>query len=143
MRVRSLLLAWLLLGAVFPVLALAASPAATKTLKATLLGKNEVPKGSPTASGKALVRLDTSKGTVCWTFSDLKGLDKVTAAHIHQAPAGKAGNVIVPFFADALKKTGCVKAAKTLIAAIEKSPSGYYVNIHTVKYPAGAIRGQL
>ena len=36
-----------------------------------------------------------------------------------------------------------MKAAKSLITAIAKSPSAYYVNIHTIKYPAGAIRGQL
>jgi CHRD domain len=36
-----------------------------------------------------------------------------------------------------------VKASKTVIAAIEESPSGYYVNIHTSDFPAGAIRGQL
>jgi hypothetical protein len=32
---------------------------------------------------------------------------------------------------------------KTLVAAIESSPKAYYVNVHTAKYPAGAIRGQL
>jgi hypothetical protein len=36
-----------------------------------------------------------------------------------------------------------VKASKSLISAIEKKPGAYYVNIHTAKYPAGAIRGQL
>jgi len=30
-----------------------------------------------------------------------------------------------------------------MIRAIEKTPSAYYVNIHTAKYPAGAIAGQL
>jgi hypothetical protein len=30
-----------------------------------------------------------------------------------------------------------------LITAIEKKPASYYVNIHTKKYAAGAIRAQL
>jgi hypothetical protein len=125
-----------------PALALGASSAGTMTIKATMLGKNEVPKGSPTASGTATISLNAKTGRVCWTFA-VKGLDTVTASHIHKAAKGKAGNVVIPFFAGKLKKTGCVSAAKSLVAAIDQSPTGYYVNIHTVKYPAGAIRGQL
>jgi hypothetical protein len=142
MRVRVLIVCLVALGVV-PALALAGSSAGTKTLTTTMLGSKEVPKGAPKGSGKAVITLNASKGTVCWTFSSVKGLDKVTASHIHKAPAGKSGNVVVPFFAGTLKTKGCVKAAKSLITAIAKSPSAYYVNIHTVKYPAGAIRGQL
>jgi hypothetical protein len=126
-----------------PALALAGSSAGTKTLRTTMLGSKEVPKGAPHASGKAVITLNAAKGSVCWTFSSVKGLDKVTASHIHQAGAGKSGNVVIPLFAGTLKAKGCVKASKSLITAIAKKPSGYYVNIHTVKYPAGAIRGQL
>ncbi len=50
--------------------------------------------------------------------------------------------MVVPFGA-AYKAKGCTKAAKSLIAAIESHPNSYYVNVHTAKYPGGAIRGQL
>jgi hypothetical protein len=126
-----------------PALALAAVSATTKTLTTTMLGSNEVPKGAPKGSGKAVITLNAGTGKVCWTFTNIKGISKVNASHIHKAPKGKSGNVVVPFFAGALKTKGCVKAAKSIITAIEKHPSGYYVNIHTSKYPAGAIRGQL
>jgi hypothetical protein len=33
--------------------------------------------------------------------------------------------------------------SKSLLAAIKKKPSAYYVNVHTKKYMGGAIRGQL
>jgi hypothetical protein len=36
-----------------------------------------------------------------------------------------------------------VSAPRATIKAIKKNPSGYYVNIHTSDFPAGAIRGQL
>ena len=141
---RARVLAACLLGLLcLPGFAPAAVSAGTTTLRTTMLGSNEVPKGAPTGSGKALITLNAAKGKVCWTFSNLKGISKVNASHIHKAPTGKAGNVVVAFFAGSLKTKGCVKAAKSIITAIEKHPSGYYVNIHTVKYPAGAIRGQL
>jgi CHRD domain len=124
-----------------PSKAVAASKSAM-TIKAAMLGKYEVPKGSPTASGTATVKLDAKTGKVCWTFK-VKGLDTVTAAHIHKAPKAKSGKVVIAFFAGKLKATGCVTASKSLVAAIEKTPTAYYVNIHTVKYPTGAIRGQL
>jgi CHRD domain len=142
MRARVLVVC--LLGLLcLPALALAAISTGTKTLTTTMLGNNEVPKGAPKGSGKAVITLNAGTRKVCWTFSNLKGISKVNASHIHKAPKGKSGNVVVPFFAGALKTKGCVKAAKSIITAIEKHPSAYYVNIHTAKYPAGAIRGQL
>ena len=142
MRTRVLVVC--LLGLLcIPALALAAVSAGTKSFTTTLLGSNEVPKGAPNGSGKAVVTLNSGTGKVCWTFSSLKGISKVNASHIHKAPKGKSGPVVVAFFTGALKTKGCVKASKSLITAIEKSPSAYYVNIHTAKYPAGAIRGQL
>ncbi len=70
------------------------------------------------------------------------GLGKPSAAHIHRAPASKAGPVVVPLGA-AYKAKGCTSAAKKTIEAIESHPNAYYVNVHTAKYPNGAIRGQL
>jgi hypothetical protein len=140
MRARVLVVC--LLGLLcLPALALAAVSAGTKTFTTTLLGSNEVPKA--TGSGKAVITLNAGTGKVCWTYSSLKGISKVNASHIHKAPKGKAGAVVVAFFSGALKTKGCVTASKALVKAIEKNPSGYYVNIHTAKYPAGAIRGQL
>ena len=69
-------------------------------------------------------------------------IDKPLASHIHKGAAGTAGPVVVPLGA-AYKAKGCTKAPAKVVAAIEEHPSSYYVNIHTTKYPAGAIRGQL
>jgi hypothetical protein len=142
MRARVLVVCLLGLLCV-PALALGAVSAATKSFTISMTGGTEVPKGPPKGSGKAVITLNAGTGKVCWTYSSLKGISKVNASHIHKAAAGKSGPVVVAFFTGALKTKGCVTASKSLITAIEKKPSAYYVNIHTAKYPAGAIRGQL
>jgi hypothetical protein len=145
MRVRLLTAAAILAAVAIPVTALASSKSTammSPVVSAKLLGKNEVPKGSPTGSGLAVVHLDGAKGTVCWSFAKVVKIGKPTAAHIHKGKPGAAGPVVVPFGA-AYKAKGCTKASKTVISAIEEHPGSYYVNIHTAKYPAGAIRGTL
>ena len=138
---RGLIALTALVVGLVPAVALATTTGATgtTTLKATLSGNVEVPKGSPTGKGTATITISGSK--VCWKFS-FSGIDTPLASHIHKAPAGKAGPVVVPFGA-AFKASGCTTASAGLATAIAAHPSAYYVNIHTKKYPAGAIRGQL
>jgi hypothetical protein len=125
----------------------AVGSAASTTLKATLSGKNEVPmKGDPDGSGTATLRIDPAKGTVCFTIK-VKKIGSSAAAHIHPGKKGKAGGVAVPLFGSPSSKTtrkGCARnqPAATL-RKIVRSPGSYYVNVHTAKYPDGAIRGQL
>ena len=110
-------------------------------LSAKLLGKNEVPKGSPTAHGIANLTLNAAKGTVCWTFQ-LVGVTNPAQAHIHKGRAGTSGPVYIPL-GKTYKAKGCVTAAKKQIEAVEANPNGFYVNVHNVKYPNGVVRGQL
>lgn len=114
------------------------------TLRANLTGEVEVPKGDPDASGTASIKVSDSQ--VCfdvrWT-----GI-KATASHIHLAPEGKAGAIVVPFFKSstplsATSKSGCTEVSATLAKAIANNPSAYYVNVHDTQFPKGAIRGQL
>ena len=116
--------------------------AATKTLTVSMTGKAETPKGDPDGKGTAKVTLNTSTGKVCFRLT-WSGIGTPTASHIHKGKKGVAGPVVIPLFGGAAKHTGCVKASKSLVAKIAKSPASYYVNVHTAKYPAGAIRAQL
>ncbi|TML68428.1 MAG: CHRD domain-containing protein [Actinobacteria bacterium] len=141
MRAR-LLIVGAIVAVVVPVTAMASSAMMSPVVSAKLLGKNEVPKGSPTGSGLVVVHLNAAKGTVCWTFAKVVKIGKPMVAHIHKAKVGVSGPVVVPL-GGAYKAKGCTKASKKLVGAIEEHPAGYYVNIHTAKYPAGAIRGQL
>ena len=111
---------------------------------AKLTGSNEVGGGDPNGSGTAAVKV---RGTeICF---DLKwtGFEAIMS-HIHWAPAGKNGDVVVPFFTSESplaenSKSGCVTAKASVVKAIMANPSKYYVNIHSPEFPKGAARGQL
>jgi hypothetical protein len=115
---------------------------AEKTFTVSLSGKQERPKGDPDGKGTAKIKLEQSKGEVCFRLT-WSGIGTPTAAHIHQGKRGVAGPVVVPIFGGAAKHSGCVHADKKLIGKIAKSPASYYVNIHNQKYPGGALRAQL
>jgi hypothetical protein len=115
----------------------------------TLTGAAEVPPADPDASGSASIILNQGLGTVCFDLNWENVDGTVFAAHIHVAPAGVNGPIVVPLFAGSFAGTdsvsGCVEAVdRDLIKAIRQDPSAYYVNVHsTPDFPGGAVRGQL
>lgn len=124
----------------------AAHPAATPppALKATLVGTTEVPgPGDPDGAGTATIRIDAAKNQLCYTLAVDK-VEGVTMAHIHRAPIGSMGNVVVPLAAPTTGSSeGCVQVRPELTTAILASPGDFYVNVHSQAHPAGAVRGQL
>jgi hypothetical protein len=121
-------------------------------LRATLTGEAEVPgPGDDNGSGRARIRLIGEKRKVCFKLS-WRRIGPVLAAHIHAAPRGEAGDIVVPLFeagkaglSTTVKRvSGCVRdVARAVIRGIKRHPRRYYVNVHTTGYPDGAIRGQL
>ena len=74
------------------------------------------------------------------TFAKLTG--PATAAHIHMAAKGKAGDVVVPLCGPCTSgATGTATVTASEITAFKKHL--FYVNVHTAKNPNGEIRGQL
>ena len=120
----------------------AARKPVTKTFHVALSGEAESPAGDPVATGTATIRLRTD-GRVCYQLA-AKNLPRAIAAHIHKGKAGVSGNVVVPLKMPnaAGNAKGCTKA-KALVRSMIKSPSAFYVNVHTAEFPNGAIRGQL
>jgi hypothetical protein len=109
----------------------------------TLSGPAEVPPAPASGHGTAKISIDTAKGQLCYELT-ATGSDTPTMAHVHKGAAGVAGPVVVPLDAPGNGSSkGCATASADALAAILASPSDYYVNVHTAKYPKGAMRGQL
>jgi len=125
-----------------PAAGLASQAAMHPELGAKLTGAHEVPPAARGGQGIVNLTLDAPKGTVCWTFQGIAGIGKPTAAHVHRAPISRSGPIVVPL-GGAFRTKGCTHAARSTIDAIETSPGSYYVNVHTPRFPNGAIRGQL
>ena len=109
-----------------------------------LTGAAEVPiSGDPDGSGTATITLNHGQGEVCWEIT-VSGIAPTFAAHIHAAPAGVPGGVVVPLSPPTSgSSSGCTTADPDLIKAIIQNPEQYYVNVHNADFPGGALRGQL
>ncbi|MGH8943266.1 MAG: CHRD domain-containing protein [Acidimicrobiia bacterium] len=126
-----------------------AAGAGGRPLSTDLIGAEEVPgPGDPNATGQIDLTLNQGQGEICFdlSWSDIDGT--VNAAHIHLAPAGVAGGVVVPLplttSAGTGESSGCVDVDQDLIKAIRQDPSAYYVNVHSLpSFGPGAVRGQL
>jgi hypothetical protein len=115
------------------------------------------------ASGTAVFNLSPRGDEIRFNLV-IRGITNVTMAHIHVAPAGVNGGVVVwlrpsgpppqlipgPFngqFAQGtITKSNLVGslAGKDLSALVSAMRAGNtYVNVHTSQYPAGEIRGQI
>ena len=117
-----------------------------RQLTATLTGAAEVPgPGDPNGSGTATLTLNSGQEQICFTIT-VEGITlPAIGAHIHEAPLGEPGDIVVPLTPpdqDGVA-SACVGASRDLIKDIRKHPSAYYVNVHTIDFPGGAIRGQL
>ena len=147
MRTITVLLAAVAAGSVLTFSAANAGTTAkpvTKTFRVALTGEAESPAGDPVATGTATLKLRAGQAKVCYQLS-ARNLPRAIAAHIHKGKAGVSGNVVVPLKTPnaAGSSKGCAKASKALVRSMIKSPTAFYVNVHTGEFPNGAIRGQL
>ncbi|MEZ4730289.1 MAG: CHRD domain-containing protein [Caldilineaceae bacterium] len=112
--------------------------------EANLSPANEVPAVDSAAAGRAVLALITDTLYYRVLVADI---DKVTAAHIHEAAPGVNGPVIFPLFTGsgvfdpANPISGTVTLTPTQVAKL--MAGDYYINVHTSDAPSGEIRGQV
>jgi hypothetical protein len=119
-------------------------------LHARLTATSETTGSTSTAKGHTQIKV-RANGTIEFKTHILnKNGETFVAGHIHQAPVGVAGSIVVPLFASPgttarqIRQSGVATPnAGTTGAALCTNPSAYYVNYHTTAFPGGAIRGQL
>ena len=107
----------------------------------TLSGAEEVPAVTTTAKGSGKITVADDKsvtGTVKTT--GVVG----TAAHIHEAPAGKNGPPIITLEKKSDSEWAVPAGAKLSDAQYESFKAGnLYVNVHSAEHKPGEIRSQL
>jgi hypothetical protein len=110
-------------------------------VKVSLAGDQEVPPVTTQAKGSGTVMIGDDgavSGTI--TTTGVTG----TAAHIHQAAAGKNGPVIVPMTKSGDSGWTFAPGAKLTPDQMNAFKAGdLYINVHSAANPGGEIRGQL
>ena len=103
--------------------------------------------GGP-GTGTATITIDRNARTLCYAITTENVALPLLAAHIHAAPAGEAGPVVIPLFTQPVNtatvpRTCLTGLDKNLLKDILRNPEDYYVNVHNAVFPNGAVRGQL
>lgn len=137
-NVRAVFAMLAVLGGVF---AGGAGMAAAAETVVTLSGDQEVPAVKTAASGSGSIAVNADKsvsGNV--TTTGMAGI----MAHIHEAPPGQSGAVIIPLQQTAANVWSVPPGAKLTDAQYKRYEAGdLYVNVHSKAYPGGEIRGQI
>jgi hypothetical protein len=111
--------------------------------------------GAGDADGKGIFAYLAFDGRLCY-FMTARKIEPAAAAHIHQAPRGANGGIVIGLTAptegfsadciaaqpDTVENTPDVLTQSELDAIIA-NPADYYANVHNAPFPGGAIRGQL
>ncbi|MBA0124344.1 CHRD domain-containing protein [Haloechinothrix sp. YIM 98757] len=168
-RARSLRVPALLLGVLLTAASVASAPAIhagppdQRNFAAHATGEEEVPPVDTDARGQLKLQL-SKDGTKLRYRLNVANIEDVTMAHLHQAPAGANGPVVVWLYPDSPPpepipgRTDGVLATGTVTEddlvgpmegrsmsdlAAELADGNIYVNVHTEQHPPGEIRGQL
>ena len=153
--------------AVFALFVAGALPAlsanSAKNFRTHLSGAEEVPAVDTRAQGQAIFKL-SADGTELHYKLIVANIENVLMAHIHLAPAGANGPVVVWLYPDGpppqliegrfqgVLAEGVITdndleglldggSIADLVAEIEAGNT--YVNVHTSQFPGGEVRGQI
>lgn len=141
----------------------AVAASSQRNFRAHLSGNEEVPAVETLAQGQAIFRLNETGDAIHYKLI-VANIDDVLMSHIHLAPAGSNGGVVVwlypdgpppqliPGRTDGVLAEGTFTAAD-LVGALEGASIGdlvdeimagnAYVNVHTLAVGSGEIRGQI
>jgi glucose/arabinose dehydrogenase len=144
-----------------PATGSSSDPQESRNFRAHLSGREQNPPLDTRAQGQAIFQLSKDGTELAFKVIVAK-IDNVIGAHIHLAPAGQNGPIVLPLLGNpfipdpgvtvnGILVEGTATAADVggplagdldaLIAAIRAGDT--YVNVHTVEFRPGEIRGQI
>jgi len=122
-------------------LAAHAAPASSDEIRVALSGGQEIPPVTTSASATGVINVGADRsvrGSV--TVSGVSP----TAAHIHEAPPGKNGPIVIPLAQTGDNVWSLPDGAKFTEAQFESYKAGnLYYNVHSTAYKGGELRGQI
>src|ERR687885_3019 len=117
----------------------------TCVLHAKLTAKSETTGSTSVAKGHTLIKV-RANGTIQFRTKILnRAHETFFAGHIHEAPVGSAGSIVVPLFVPPASTTSALQIkqsgvatpnAGTTGAELCQNPSAFYVNYHTTAFTA-------
>lgn len=113
------------------------------TFTTQMRGANEVPPAASNANGQVDAVLNKDTRLLRWqlSYSGLSG--PATAGHFHgPAAVGANAGVALPFTGPVTSPMSG-QATLTAAQAADLMAGKWYANIHTARFPAGEIRGQM
>ncbi|RRB13865.1 CHRD domain-containing protein [Larkinella knui] len=117
------------------------------TLKATLDGKTVKPLAIPTAAtGLFTGKLDLTTNILAYSLSYTDLSAPSVVAHLHQASGVNGTGLVDIIIATGSNTSGSITGTTFPLrqAQVDSLVAGfYYVDLHTVAYPAGEIRGEV
>ena len=132
---------WILVGALTVSIAGYSTSVLGDEIKVTLSGDQEIPPVTTSASGNGTITVGEDKsvsGKV--TISGMTPL----VAHIHEAPAGANGPIVIPLTKTSDTVWVVPAGAKLTDSQYASYKAGnLYYNVHTETHKSGEIRGQI
>lgn len=136
----------------------------TRNFRAHLNGRQQVPQRDVLGQGQAIFQLSKDGEELRFKIN-VANVENVIGLHLHNAPAGQNGPIVLgfigdaatPFIADPITLTGTIIEGTATAADLTTTLAGMtlqdlanemengmiYVNLHTVQFRPGEIRGQV
>lgn len=129
------------MGATAALLVTHAIGASSQELKVPLSGSNQIPPVTTSATGSGTIVVNADRSVIVnVTFTGMSA----TVAHIHEAPAGTNGPIVVPLIRTADNAWSVPPGTRLTDAQYESFKAAkLYFNIHSEAHRGGEIRGQI
>jgi CHRD domain len=115
--------------------------ASSQEVKVALSGSQEIPPVATSASGTGTITVNADRSAI--GSVTITGMS-ATVAHIHEAPAGANGLIVIPLVRTADNQWSLPPGTRLTEPQYESFKSGkLYFNIHSEAHRSGEIRGQI